>query len=243
MARARRPAARAAAGRRARARAGASRSPSTPAASAATRSCAASRARARPTRSACCSSSCCCETGLRIVVLDPNSDFVRLGERARRRRRRGSPSATAPPPPAIAVHRAGDAGRRPAAAPPRASSSRAAQAALLRLDPIARPRGVRRAGRAAGRPRGRRSLERRSRRPPRPEAQRLGLRARNLGVDRLGIWARDDPGSTLDAVEDRAGRCVVVDLGSLATPRRAVARRRRPCSTRCGRRASGASRC
>jgi hypothetical protein len=40
-------------------------------------------------------------------------------------------------------------------------------------------------------------------------------RARNLGVDAWEVWARDDPGSTLDALDD--ARCVVVDLGSLAT--------------------------
>ena len=41
---------------------------------------------------------------------------------------------------------------------------------------------------------------------------------RNLGVDRWGVWARQDPGSTLDALDDPAVRCLVVDLGSLATP-------------------------
>ena len=56
----------------------ASRSRSTPAASTATRSSAASRARASPTRSASCSSSCCSATDMRVVVLDPNSDFARF---------------------------------------------------------------------------------------------------------------------------------------------------------------------
>jgi DNA helicase HerA-like ATPase len=51
----------------------------------------------------------------------------------------------------------------------------------------------------------------------RPEALRLALRARNLGIDRFGIWAGTDPGSTLAAVHDQERRGVVVDLGSLGT--------------------------
>ena len=52
----------------------------------------------------------------------------------------------------------------------------------------------------------------------RPEAERrLGLRLRNLGVDRFGLWAREQPGSVLDAVHDEDVRCVVIDLGSLPT--------------------------
>src|SRR6185312_3178634 len=51
----------------------------------------------------------------------------------------------------------------------------------------------------------------------RPEARRLGLRVRNLGVDRFSIWAPGETGSVLDAVRDQGLRCVVIDLGSLAT--------------------------
>ena len=53
---------------------------------------------------------------------------------------------------------------------------------------------------------------------PRPEGQRLALRAHNLGVEQFGVWAREEAGSTLDAIRDPGERCVVVDLGSLATP-------------------------
>jgi hypothetical protein len=49
---------------------------------------------------------------------------------------------------------------------------------------------------------------------PRTEAGPLALRVRNLGVDRLGVWARGQSGSVLDAVSGD-DRCVVVDLGSL----------------------------
>ena len=126
------------------------RSRSTPAGSTATRSCAASRARARRTRSACCSSGCCCETTLRIVVLDPNSDHVRIGEvrgdvdgadgEPLRAASRASSTCTAPA-------RAAATGCGCASA----SSSPPPQSALLRLDPVADLRGARGARRAARR--------------------------------------------------------------------------------------------
>jgi DNA helicase HerA-like ATPase len=43
------------------------------------------------------------------------------------------------------------------------------------------------------------------------------LRVANLGLDRLGVWARADAGSLLDELDDPAARCLVVDTGSLAT--------------------------
>ncbi len=51
----------------------------------------------------------------------------------------------------------------------------------------------------------------------RPEARRLGLRVRNLGVGRFTVWAPGETGSVLDAVHDQGTRCVVIDLGSLPT--------------------------
>src|SRR5258705_14022580 len=50
-----------------------------------------------------------------------------------------------------------------------------------------------------------------------PEARRLLLRLANLGVDRYMVWAHGQAGSVLDAVHDESGRCVVVDLGPLPT--------------------------
>src|SRR5262249_30975219 len=44
----------------------------------------------------------------------------------------------------------------------------------------------------------------------------LAKRARNLGADRWGVWARGAT-SSLDALEDDSLRCVVYDLGSLPT--------------------------
>jgi DNA helicase HerA-like ATPase len=150
------------------------------------------------------------ETRLRIVILDPNSDFVRL-----RSVRAGTDATTAEQYRRVArdvtVHssRPGSDERlrlRMAELDP------AAQAALLRLDPVADREehaelaellssGV--VPTAPG---------------DRPEAQRLALRARSLGLEGLGVWARTEPGSVLDHLQDPARRGVVVDLGSL--PRR-----------------------
>jgi uncharacterized protein len=89
------------------------------------------------------------------------------------------------------------------------------QAALLRLDPVAdREEYSELAALLA------------EERPPsiealmaadRPEARRLALRVRNLGVDAFGVWARDQPGSVLEALGPDGPRCLVVDLGSLPT--------------------------
>jgi uncharacterized protein len=91
----------------------------------------------------------------------------------------------------------------------------AAQAALLRLDPIAdRDEYAELAAQLA------------EERPPtledlmaseRPEARRLGTRIGNLGLNEYGVWARGEPGTVLDALGDDGPRCLVVDLGSLPT--------------------------
>ncbi len=49
-------------------------------------------------------------------------------------------------------------------------------------------------------------------------AEDLKLRARNLGIDRFGIWPGPEGESLLDELVSPAGpRCLVVDLGSLGT--------------------------
>jgi len=153
------------------------------------------------------------ETDLRLVVLDPNSDFVRLGNlrpdadpalAGRYREAAGR----------VAVYSAGSAGRQRLRLPA-AEIDPAAQAALLRLDPIDdREEYAALAALLAGEnPPTLEALTASSR----PEARRLGLRVRNLGVDRFSIWAPGETGSVLDAVRDQGLRCVVIDLGSLAT--------------------------
>jgi hypothetical protein len=146
------------------------------------------------------------ETELRIVILDPNSDFVRLGET-----REGADPELAERHAQVAggvVPRRAEGEDRLRLALPDLDA--ATQAAMLRLDPIAdreeyaaltevvenfRP-GV---------------LE------DLPD-DRLGQRVRNLGVGRWGIWSRGQAGSVVaDALEGDA-RCLVVDLGSLGSP-------------------------
>jgi DNA helicase HerA-like ATPase len=153
------------------------------------------------------------ETELRIVVLDPNADFVRLATV-----RPGVEPATA--------ERYRDVARGVEVHSGRAQGeqrlrlrlgelSSATQAALLRLDPIADrdERSELAALLAEGTPPTVEALLA----SPRPEAQRLALRVRNLGVEDFALWARGQEGSLLDVIGDPDARCVVVDLGSLET--------------------------
>jgi len=152
-------------------------------------------------------------TGLRVVILDPNSDFVGLGAT-----RAAADAQQAERYAAIAgqveVRRAGveGAGRLRLRL---AELDTETQAALLRLDPIADREEYAEL-----------VLMLAEERPPsvealkavdRPEARRLAMRATNLGVEELGIWARGQSGSVLDAAVAAQPRCLVVDLGSLAT--------------------------
>ena len=108
----------------------------------------------------------------------------------------------------------------------------AAQAALLRLDPIADREEHAELADAARR--GPAAVDRGDARPPpRPGARRLALRARNLGVERFGrVGAASEPGSMLDAVA-RPG-------GALRRRRPRVARDARGAGARRPRRCSGA---
>jgi uncharacterized protein len=153
------------------------------------------------------------ETDLRVVVLDPNSDFVRLGQvrsgaapvLAERYRRQGDDVAV------YSAHAGGERRLRLHAA----EVDPAAQAAALRLDPIAdRDEYAELAAfLAAENAPSLNDLDG----SDLPEARRLRLRLANLGVDRYTVWARGQAGSVLDAVHDESVRCVVIDLGSLPT--------------------------
>jgi len=143
------------------------------------------------------------ETSLRIVILDPNSDYVRLTEV-----RAGADQATAE-----RYRRAAAGVEVPELRLKLADLEPAAQAALLRLDPIEdrEEHAELAALLAAERPPALEDLAA----SDRPEARRLVLRARNLGVDSLSVWARGAPGSLLDALTAAGPRCTVIDLGSL----------------------------
>jgi DNA helicase HerA-like ATPase len=146
-------------------------------------------------------------TNLRVVVLDPNSDYVRLGEV--RKGVDAGPYASAAG--TIAVRSGVDG---PGAIRVRFRElSQEQQAALLRLDPLTDRaeyaeltalvedesiRSIADVG-AAG-------------------SETLRLRAHNLGVDSWGIWPGPEGDSLVSELEDPDGpRCVVVDLGSLPT--------------------------
>jgi DNA helicase HerA-like ATPase len=152
-------------------------------------------------------------TTLRIVVLDPNSDYVRLtevrGDVAPELADRYRAAAAG-----VRVHHASASGSERLRF--RLSELQGqAQAALLRLDPIAdRDEYAELAALLDDlRPEALEEL----RTAERASAAALSRRASNLGVDGWGVWAQADPGSTLAALEDPEIRCLVVDLGSLPT--------------------------
>ena len=147
------------------------------------------------------------ETSLRVVVLDPNSDYVRLGE-PRSDGDAGALERFAAAARSVAVRGEADRVRVRFR-----ELSPAYQAALLRLDPLAdreeyaeltellEDDGIRSVADLEG-----------------IESDALKLRASNLGVERWGIWPGPDEKSLVAELEDPEGpRCLVVDLGSLGT--------------------------
>lgn len=145
------------------------------------------------------------ETNLRVVVLDPNSDDVRLGEpRVDDERYRNA---------AASVNvRGGSSGPHPKRVRFR-DLSPIHQGGLLRLDPLG-DRVEYGDLLALVEDESIRSLEDLAESP----AEDLKLRARNLGIDRFGIGPGPQCESLLDELVSPAGpRCLVVDLGSLGT--------------------------
>jgi uncharacterized protein len=157
------------------------------------------------------------ETDLRLVVLDPNSDYVRLAET----RAGTDPTVAARYAAAargIAVRRAGDGDDRIRLR--LAELDPAARGALLRLDPIddreeyaALSALLESSGRERQLITGLDDLLTANQ----PGARELGLRANNLGVLDWSIWAREQAGSLVHDLEQGDTRCLVVDLGSLGT--------------------------
>jgi DNA helicase HerA-like ATPase len=152
------------------------------------------------------------ETSLQMVILDPNSDMTRLASI-----RAGVDDETAARWRNVA---AGIDVRQGTSGPQRLHLKLAdlppeAQAAMLRLDPVADREEYAELGALLeeSRPESLDELVATSR----PQAHALGLRIRNLGVDRWGVWSRGEEGSAIAALEERSSRCLVVDLGSLDT--------------------------
>jgi uncharacterized protein len=150
------------------------------------------------------------ETGLRLVVLDPNSDYVRMTE-TRADADAAALARFAPLTESIAVRSGVDG---PAAIRVRFRElSPALQAAVLRLDPLA-DREEYAELTALVEDEGIRSLADLEQ----VDSKALKLRARNRGVERFGIWPGPEGESLLAELEDPAGpRCLVVDIGSLGT--------------------------
>jgi DNA helicase HerA-like ATPase len=150
------------------------------------------------------------ETSLRIVILDPNSDYVRLAEVRPDAGDDGERYAGAAG--GVVVRRAASEGTERLRLR-FADLAPATQAALLGLDPIAdREEYAELLDLVEGAKLSVGSLLDRAG----DEYPALRLRARNLGLDRWTIWAKDDPGSLLDDLGPDGPRCLVVDLGSLA---------------------------
>ncbi len=142
-------------------------------------------------------------TSLKIVVLDPNSDFVRLGE-TRADAGEAAAARHAEVSKEIVVRRAGEGLRVPLHA-----LEPATQAAVLRLDPVADREEYADFI----------TLVELGRFDTLDELAdgRLSMRIKNLGADRWGIWSRGEDVSVVADVLDGDARCVVVDLGSLPT--------------------------
>jgi uncharacterized protein len=152
------------------------------------------------------------ETSLQMVILDPNSDMVRLGSV-----RAGVDDETAARWRTVAE---GIDVRTGTDGPQRlhlklAELDHDAQAAALRLDPVADRAEYAELGALLEEERPE-SLDELVA-TPRSEAHALGLRIRNLGVERWKVWSRGDEGSVIASLGDRSSRCLVVDLGSLDT--------------------------
>jgi uncharacterized protein len=149
-------------------------------------------------------------TGMRVVVLDPNSDYVRLGDV----RAQTDPSAAERYRAAagqIGI-RSGTAGDSRIGIRFRELSP-AHQAAALRLDPVV-DREEYAELTALVEDDGVRSLEDLARSP----AEALKMRMRNLGVHRWGIWPGPEGASLVEELDSPdAPRCLVVDIGSLGT--------------------------
>jgi DNA helicase HerA-like ATPase len=158
------------------------------------------------------------ETGLRLVILDPNSDYVRLAE-TRVGLDPGVVDRYAAAARGIAVRGAGTGDDRLRLR--LADIDRAGRAALLHLDPIADRQeyaalaellDATEHGAALVTGLGDFLTS------EQPGARDLGLRAANLGVLDWSIWARGQAGSLLEELQDGDLRCLVVDLGSLGSP-------------------------
>ena len=157
-------------------------------------------------------------TSLRMVILDPNSDYVRLSEL----RDDADPAVATEY--VAAAHGVSVWGNDPGADHPLhlqfADVDSATQAAMLGLDPIRdREEYAALSGILATGEKGRplvSSLDSLAS-SENPDVRRLGLRAANLGVLDWSIWSGGRGRSLVEELASPTARCLVVDLGSLDT--------------------------
>ncbi|WP_460626693.1 ATP-binding protein [Intrasporangium mesophilum] len=156
------------------------------------------------------------DTSLRMVILDPNSDYVRLGET-----RDGADAELAESYAAAAGDVAVWTNDKSAPHPlglQFIDVDPAAQAAVFGLDPIHdREEYAALAAILAVSEKGRPIITGLDAlvSSENPDIRRLGLRAANLGVLNWSIWSGGQSRSLVDELANPAARCLVVDLGSL----------------------------
>jgi hypothetical protein len=157
-------------------------------------------------------------TSLRMIILDPNSDYIRLSEV------RDSADPAVPAEYATAASGVSVWQNDPGAVQPLQLQfldiDPAAQAALFGLDPIRdREEYAALSGILAGSEKGRAVISDTGDllSSDNPEIRRLGLRAANLGVLNWSIWSQGRGRSLVDELQNPTSRCLVVDLGSLDT--------------------------
>jgi hypothetical protein len=156
-------------------------------------------------------------TDLRVVVLDPNSDHVRLGHV-----RPGADPALVAGYAEVATQVAVWGDDPDADHPLRlrfADLDAATQAAILDLDPVRDREYALLTELLRHQQDGRSLVEGLDQLlgAGSPGARQLGLRADNLGVLGWSIWSPTLP-SLVDELRNPSSRCTVVDLGSLSTP-------------------------
>ncbi len=158
------------------------------------------------------------DTSLRMVILDPNSDYVRLAQ----------VRDTTDPVDAAEYSRAASGvsvwTNDPEAERPLvmqfAEIDPAAQAALLGLDPIRdREEYAALSGILAAARKGEALISGLDvlMSSENHDVRQLGMRAANLGVLTWSIWSRGQGRSLVEELGDSTSRCLVVDLGSLDT--------------------------
>ena len=166
------------------------------------------------------------ETELRLVIIDPNGDYVGLGatlEPEQVNHTRATPLAAPELDAVLGRYREAAAGVRVFSAghePLRmrfGELSSEARAAVVGLDPLADREEYSAFSRLAKGRDSLRAVREAAVADVSLEGRQIALRIDNLGVGAWGVWASSDEPSVLDAVTGDA-RATVIDLSSLDTP-------------------------